>query len=159
MHMDSGFTSGAASPRRMSTFTIQEDSHMAGADGQDWARFTLLQEQLLKAEQLQQLHQLQQVQQVQATPPSTPVTPTWYELPGASDTHAGAGPKNDYVSYLPMSVMPFPSLAHDHMTDENYLGIFDNYVHSNDLGSIDFRPQVHHDWRYEVGYTADPFVG
>ncbi|KAK7924456.1 hypothetical protein PG985_006510 [Apiospora marii] len=159
IHMDSGFASGAASPRSTQTLTVQEASGMVAAGDHDWARFTMLQEQLLKAEQLQQLHQMQQVQ---ATPPPTPVTPTWYEMPGASDVGvAVASPtKHDYASYLPMGVMPFQSLAHDSsMSDENYLGIFDNYVHPNDIGSIDFRSPVNHDWRYEMGYTADPFVG
>ncbi|KAK8088276.1 hypothetical protein PG997_003237 [Apiospora hydei] len=155
IHMDSGFTSGAASPRPRRSHSIQEGSNMVAVDDHDWTRFTMLQEQLLKAEQLQQLHQLQQVQ---ATPPPTPVTPTWYEMPGLSDATVTT-PKNCYPSYLPMSVMPFPTLAQDNMTDESYLGIFDNYVHSNDIGPMDFRPQVSHDWRYEMGYTADPFMG
>ncbi|KAK8055223.1 hypothetical protein PG993_000450 [Apiospora rasikravindrae] len=155
LHMDSGFTSGAASPRPGRSHSIQESSNMMAAGNHDWTRFTMLQEQLLKAEQLQQLHQLQHVQ---ATPPPTPVTPTWYEMPGVSDATV-ASPKNGYPSYLPMGAMPLPPLAHNSMTDENYLGIFDNYVHSNDIGPIDFRPQVNHDWRYEMGYAADPFVG
>ncbi|KAK8137845.1 hypothetical protein PG984_001225 [Apiospora sp. TS-2023a] len=158
IHMDSGFTSGAASPRSMQTITVPEGSSMVAAGDHDWTRFTILQEQLLKAEQLQQLRH---IQQIQATPPPTPVTPTWYEMPpGVSDVAVANPTKSDYASsYLPMGVMPFPPLAHDSMPDENYLGIFDNYVHPNDMGSIDFRSPVNHDWRYEMGYTADPFVG
>lgn len=156
MHMDSGFTSGAASPRSTQALAVQKGSHMVAAGDPDWARFTMLQEQLLKAEQLQQLRH---IQQVQATPPPTPVTPTWYEMPGASDVAVANPTKNNYASYLPMGVMPFPPLAHDNMPEENYLGIFDNYVHPNDIGSIDFRSPVNHDWRYEMGYTAGPFAG
>lgn len=156
MHMDSGFTSGAASPRSTQTLTVQEGSRIMAAGDHDWARFTMLQEQLLKAEQLQQLRQ---IQQVQATPPPTPVTQTWYEMPGATDVAVTNPTKHDYASYLAMGVMQFPTLAHDGMPDENYLGVFDNYVHPNEIGSLDFRSPLSHDWRYGMGYTADPFVG
>ncbi|KAK6842729.1 hypothetical protein PG987_003589 [Apiospora arundinis] len=154
-HMDSGFTSEAASPRSMQALFIQEDSEMTTAGNHDWNGLAMLQEQLLKTEQLQHL---QHLQQMQATPPTTPISSTWYGLPGASDA-ASQHPSNGYASYLPMNVMPYPTMTHNSMTEESYLGMFDNYVHPPDVGALGFRPQVNPDWPYEIGYRADPFGG
>ncbi|KAK8113968.1 Transcriptional regulator [Apiospora kogelbergensis] len=154
MHMDSGFTSEATSPRSMQAIFTQEDSKMATTDDPDWNGLAMLQEQLLKTDQLQHL---QHLQQMQATPPSTPISSAWYGLSGASD--AVTQPTNGYASYPPMNVMPYPSIASNSMTDEGYLAMFDSYLQAPNVGTIGYQPQMNHDWIYEVGYRADSYGG